>query len=102
MNYIEQKLLQEGLEKHKKGFYIEAEKIYRKAIQINPKLSVAYNNLGVLLKANSRLDEAISSFKKAIEIKTDYFECYNNLGISYKEIGKLEEAKKFLFKSNKV
>ena len=101
MNYIEQKLLQEGLEKHKKGFYIEAEKIYRKAIQINPKLSVAYNNLGVLLKANSRLDEAILSFKKAIEIKTDYFECYNNLGISYKEIGKLEEAKNFFLKAIK-
>jgi len=102
MSLFAKELLQKGTIAHKNGRYKEAEENYKKTIELNPKLVVPYNNLGVLLKGLGRLDEAIENFKKAIELKSDYSEAYNNLGISLKEIGKLDEAKNSFLSALKI
>ena len=48
--------------------------------------------MGVALKEQGKLEEAIEAYNKALAIKPDYAEAYNNMGNALKEQGKLEEA----------
>ena len=48
--------------------------------------------MGVTLKEQGKLEEAIEAYNKALAIKPDYAEAYNNMGIALQEQGKLEEA----------
>ena len=41
--------------------------------------------MGIILKRNGRVEEAIDSYKKAISLKPDYVQAYNNLGVIYKD-----------------
>ena len=40
----------------------------------------AYNNMGVALHNQGRLDDAIDAYKKSISLKPDYAETYSNMG----------------------
>ena len=79
-------ILQQAIASHKEGKIEEAEKSYKKAIELKPDLPEAHYNLGNTLKNLGRLDEAEKSYKKAIELKPDYAEAHNNLGntLNYK------------------
>ena len=55
-------------------------------------MSEAYNNLGLALKEQGKLEEAIVVLIKALSIIPDYTEAYNYMGIALKEQGKIEEA----------
>ena len=48
--------------------------------------------MGVTLKEQGKLEEAIPYFEKAVLLKPDYAETYNNMGVTLEEQGKLEEA----------
>ena len=48
--------------------------------------------MGVALKEQGKLEEAIEAYNKALAIKPDYAEAYYNMGVALKEQGKLEEA----------
>ena len=48
--------------------------------------------MGVALKDQGKLDEAIESCNKAISIKPDNPDAYNNIGLALTEQGKVEEA----------
>jgi superkiller protein 3 len=58
----------------------EAVAAYRKAIELEPRFSYAYNGLGNALRAQKKLDEAITCYRKAIEIDPKYAYAYNGLG----------------------
>jgi len=45
---------------------------YNKALSLKPDDAKAYNNLGVTLKDQGKLDEAIVSYNKALALKPDY------------------------------
>ncbi len=47
--------------------------------QLKPDYAEAYLNLGVVLKEQGQLDEAIKSCNKAIQLKPDYTEAHSNL-----------------------
>ena len=49
-------------------------------------------NLGITLKEQGRLDEALASYNQAIALKPDFAEAYNNLGNTLKELGRLDEV----------
>jgi Tfp pilus assembly protein PilF len=70
--------------------------MYRKAIQLRPDYADAYNNLGIDLGRQGKLEEAVAALKKAIEINSAFSEAYCNLGIAYKQQGKINEAKDML------
>ena len=52
---------------------------YQKIIKKDPSLAGPYYNMGIILKRNGRVEEAIDSYKKAISLKSDYVQAYNNL-----------------------
>jgi len=84
-------LIEQGSAAQASGKYTEAENIWRKVIEINPKLAAAYNNIGYNLYYQGKLDDAIAAFRQAIQIQPDSIR-YNNLGIVLFNQGKLEEA----------
>jgi tetratricopeptide (TPR) repeat protein len=70
----------------------EAEVIYRKTIELAPKIAGYYYNLGNALKAQQKLDEAIESYQQAIQLNSNYAIAYNNLGNALSDQQKLDEA----------
>ena len=70
-----------------------AVELISKAIRANP-TSLMYYNLGLVLRAQGRLDAAVESYRKALSLKPDYVEAHNNLGNVLKDQGKLDEAVK--------
>ena len=87
-------ILQQAIASHKEGKIEEAEKSYKKAIELKPSFPEANYNLGNTLKNLGRLDEAEKSYKKAIELKPSFPEAYYNLGNTLKNLGRLDEAEK--------
>ena len=87
-------ILQQAIASHKEGKIEEAEKSYKKAIELKPDFPEAHNNLGNTLFELSKIDEAETSLKKAIELKPDYAEAHYNLGVTLQNLGRLDEAEK--------
>jgi tetratricopeptide (TPR) repeat protein len=58
----------------------------------SPNKARPHNNLGVALKKEGRVHEAIEHFKQTIAIDPQFTEAYNNLGNSYMKIARSEEA----------
>ena len=53
---------------------------YRKALDVDPTMFSSWNNMGVLLAAGGRHDEAIDAFRNAISVRSDYATGWFNLG----------------------
>jgi serine/threonine protein kinase/tetratricopeptide (TPR) repeat protein len=56
---------------------------FQRAIELNPHLAEAYNQLGKTYYERKELSQALKYYSKAIEIKPDFADCYNNLGVLY-------------------
>ena len=70
----------------------EAEKSYKKAIELKQDYTETHYNLGNVLLKLGKLDEAETSCKKTIELKPDFAQAHNNLGLRMLDLHKLEEA----------
>lgn len=58
---------------------------FKKAIQLKPDFSEAYNNMGILYSQKDQLEEALDSFNKAVSnilYRTPHF-AYHNMGLVY-------------------
>jgi len=76
---------------------------YEKGLEIDPKNSLIYNNLGLLFSHDLPNDKkAEEYFKKSILLNPSMPEAYNNLGSLYKSIDKFNEAIKYFNKSIEV
>lgn len=58
----------------------EADKAFRRALEINPSYADAHNNLGTLLERQGKLEEALAEYRKAVEEKPDFRQAQFNLG----------------------
>ena len=56
----------------------------QQAPSIKPDYAEAHNNMGVALKEQGKLDEAIEAYNKALSIKPDFTEAYSNMGVALK------------------
>lgn len=59
--------------------YVEAEKCFRKAVQINPELPIAHNNLGFVRQAQGDLEAAIACYRTALELDPRFTLATGNL-----------------------
>jgi len=70
--------------------------IFKHAIRVtdkkHPTFAIAYNNLGIVLFAKQKNEEAISHYKMALELNPDSAVAHNNLGIALFTKQKNEEA----------
>jgi tetratricopeptide (TPR) repeat protein len=74
------------------GDYANAEKYFRKEIEIDPKSSAAYNNLGFLLKTQKKHAEASKIFETAKQLAPNSSDVFYNLGSLYTELGQNKKA----------
>jgi predicted O-linked N-acetylglucosamine transferase (SPINDLY family) len=80
-----------GVLSHQLGRRDAADLIGR-AIAIQPKFAEAHNDLGVVLGAQAKLNEATACFERAVTLKPDYAEARLNLANALQRLGKLDQA----------
>lgn len=70
----------------------EAEKNFRKSIDINPSVKLANYNIAYICMKSGRLKEAESYYQREIEINPTYDNAYFSLGILYINSNRIEKA----------
>lgn len=70
----------------------EAERAYRQALELDPDLSDAVLNLGVLLGETGRFDEAIALYRRAVKRLPDDPLLHFNLAVMLEDAGRIAEA----------
>jgi tetratricopeptide (TPR) repeat protein len=88
-----QQALNLAAEKHKKGKLEEAEFIYKKVLEKNPRNPDAIHLLGLIAHQRGKHEEAINLIKKAIEINKNAA-YYGNLGMVYDAVNEDEKSEK--------
>src|SRR5438067_2117502 len=77
---------------HQSAKYHDVISLYQATLAQNPKCWMAEYNLGLALKNQGQLDQAIAHYRRAINIWPDYVEAHYNLGGAYIEKGEFDEA----------
>jgi Flp pilus assembly protein TadD len=84
---------------HDQGFRLhllnqtkEAEPFYRKAIALDPAFKEAWMNLGLVVMAQGRFDEALTCQREALRLDPESPDALNNLGMSHYAQGHIVEA----------
>jgi tetratricopeptide (TPR) repeat protein len=72
--------------------YRNIETLWRDTITKDPNSWMAHYNLGVTLKEQGKLDEAISHYQRALLTKPDFIEAYDNLAVALAQQNRLDEA----------
>ncbi len=76
--------------------YAQAIDCYRRAIERDPDVFIAYFYLASSLSVLGREEEAIEAMKRAQEIRPGSSVTFYNLGLLYKRTGRAREARKCL------
>jgi tetratricopeptide (TPR) repeat protein len=72
--------------------YTDLETLWRDNLHKNPGAWIAHNNLGTVLQADGRTNEAISHYREALKLAPQYAQAYMNLGGALQVQGRFEEA----------
>jgi tetratricopeptide (TPR) repeat protein len=70
----------------------DSESVWRQVLRIDPKSSIAWNNLGNVLLERGAVKEAIEHYQKALAIKPDYADAHFDLAVAFSEVGPLQAA----------
>ncbi|HEV2330741.1 MAG TPA: tetratricopeptide repeat protein [Verrucomicrobiae bacterium] len=70
----------------------EAEKQYRKALELNPKDHFAWHALGCVCGETRRYNDALACFRKAVEAHPGYFDSWKRMGQIYADARQAAEA----------
>jgi len=76
------------------GLLAEAEQAARRAVALDPNLAGAWNNLGIILQEELKLDEARVCLERALALEPNNAETLNNLANTFKRLGFAAEAEK--------
>ncbi len=85
-------LFQQALIAHQAGDLSQAERDYRRVLELEPEHARALTNLGVLLARQGQNDEAIRLYTSAIAAAPTLPDAPYNLGNLYRRLGQLEGA----------
>jgi tetratricopeptide (TPR) repeat protein len=73
----------------------EAERLYQKLLEQNPRgFADVYNNLGLIYSEKGLLERAAQFFEKALELNPKYTEASLNLVITYNEMKRFDDAER--------
>jgi tetratricopeptide (TPR) repeat protein len=81
-----------GLVAQQTGHVLEAARLLRRSIQLNPRDPRTYNHLGQVLFQQDDLEEAIRLFRKGLEVDPRHVETLNSLANGLKRQGELPQA----------
>ena len=81
-----------GLTYRQSRMYVNAETLYRVTLQKNPGSWMAHDNLGVILVAQGRLDEAIGHYHEALKLRPGNPQSHYDLGIALRQKGQTDNA----------
>jgi tetratricopeptide (TPR) repeat protein len=85
-------LCREGLQYFAESRIDEAIDCYRRALDAEPNLAIAWNGLSMTLKRKGDLDGAIEAGLKIVELESDDPLGHTNLSILYQAKGMIQEA----------
>jgi Tfp pilus assembly protein PilF len=81
-----------GLDDGEDATVAQAAAMYRKALELDPRLVAALINLANINYRRDRLIEAQALYEQAIGLEPDYFEAHFNLGNIHHDLGRFSEA----------
>lgn len=87
-----QTILNEAESRYQTGQFLEAEEIYRRAIEHNPEVAEYHYALANTLIELGQLAEAEASYRKSLDLKPEYAEALSNLGNTLQRQGKIVDA----------
>ena len=85
-------LYREGFQHFAEDNIDEAIDCYRRAVDAEPNLAIAWNGLSMTLKRKGDLDGAIEAGLKIVELEPDDALSHTNLSILYQAKGMIQEA----------
>ncbi len=85
-----------------KGYYDAAARLYQKVLEINAKNPPVHNNLGIILMAIDKPEEAARHFSKAVELDPGFAKAHSNLGNALAKQGRFPEAVSSLEKALQI
>ena len=77
---------------HRDNRLNEAVAAYKQAVQLNPDLAEAYNNLGVALRKMGKQDAALVAYRRCLELQPENEGLWSNMGNCLREMQAFEEA----------
>ena len=80
----------------------EAEELFRKAIDLDPRHYRALTNLGNVALEQGRVDEAIASYQAALKINGEFGNAHHNLGVAYRRKGQVSRSVRSLRKAQRA
>jgi tetratricopeptide (TPR) repeat protein len=82
----------EGQKHHQAQRFSEAEKLYRRALDVQADHVGAWHHLGLVCLAQNNLKEAADSFQHVLEFSVDHVDALTQLGIVFARQNRLPEA----------
>lgn len=81
-----------GVQRSAQRNFREAEKAFRKAVELRPDWKWGYNQLGIVLHSIGKAKESEEMFRKAIALDPNWGRAHNDLAILLRLAGRMEEA----------
>jgi Flp pilus assembly protein TadD len=84
------------------GMYTDTETLWQRTLVQNPDCWMAHNNLGVLLRNQGRIEEAMEHCQKAFQLNPNYAESPDSLGTALAAQGRFDEAIEYYRKAIQI
>jgi len=95
-------LIGEGLILFQKGQDSLAVLKWREVLKLNPDIPEAHNYIGVVLKKENRLKQALNEFQQALALDSTYYQAWNNAGYTLFLLNRFAQAQKYLQQALKL
>jgi tetratricopeptide (TPR) repeat protein len=74
------------------GHWKNSTVLFEQALRADDNNALAHNNLGVALRKQGRIGDAIAHYDTALRLKPDYPAAHHNLGLALMRVGQIDEA----------
>ncbi|KPJ84704.1 hypothetical protein AMJ57_05675, partial [Parcubacteria bacterium SG8_24] len=85
-------MMAEAIDLHRRGRFVEAERIYRRILQTEPNHPDALHLLGLIAREAGQTEAAIQLIQRAIAISPDTASFRSNLAMIYEQVGRYDDC----------